>query len=86
MVVSSYYSLTTLSTVGFGDLYPRTDYERLTGALIIFCGLLCFSYVNQNLRTTVEVFNDIWKDFDDSENLDRFLNMLKFFNGGQEID
>lgn len=44
--VSSYFSLTTLSTVGFGDLYPQTDFERITGSFIILGGLLCFSYVN----------------------------------------
>ena len=79
-LISSYFSLTTLSTVGFGDLYPRTDYERLTGLIILFGGNICFAVVNGSLLDTVEVFTSLNKDFDESEELDKFLASLRYFN------
>ncbi|PWB38553.1 MAG: two pore domain potassium channel family protein [Parcubacteria group bacterium] len=38
-VVSFYFSVTTLTTVGYGDLYPTTDFSRLFTAFYILSGV-----------------------------------------------
>jgi hypothetical protein len=42
--MSTYYQLTTLSTVGFGDLYPIADHERAVIAFNFLFGVAIFSY------------------------------------------
>ena len=42
---SFYFALTTLSTVGFGDFSPKSDYERILGALMILFGVALFSII-----------------------------------------
>ena len=43
MILGTYYAFTTLSTVGFGDLAPRSDPERIFCALILLVGVGIFS-------------------------------------------
>ena len=40
-----YYAFTSLSTVGFGDLAPRSDSERLFVAFMLLFGVAIFSYI-----------------------------------------
>ena len=44
----TYFSFTSLTTVGFGDFTPRSDYERLSGGFILLFGVAIFSYINGN--------------------------------------
>ena len=37
-----WWALCTVSTVGYGDLYPITSIGRLTGAFLIITGVMCF--------------------------------------------
>ena len=41
----TYFSFTTLSTVGFGDFNPRSNSERLFCAIILLVGVAIFSYI-----------------------------------------
>jgi hypothetical protein len=54
--ILTYYAVTTLSTVGFGDFYPRSDIERVTGTLYMFIGVVLFSYLLDRFSLTVENF------------------------------
>ena len=45
LVISSYYALTTLSTVGYGDFYPISNRERMFAVLIMLGGVAFFSYI-----------------------------------------
>ena len=40
-----YYAFTTLSTVGFGDFHPKSNYERLFCAMFMLFGVAIFSYM-----------------------------------------
>lgn len=86
-ISSCYWALTTLSTVGFGDMVPRTNYERATGVIIIFCGYLTFSYVNSCLLEAIEDLESAQAEFDDGEKLEQFFQTLKtVFNAGVDLD
>jgi hypothetical protein len=47
----TYYAFTTLSTVGFGDLTPKSDKERVFTTLILLCGVAVFTIVKDTLMT-----------------------------------
>ena len=43
VLINTYYSMTSLSTVGFGDYYPVSDMERLCCAFMLLFGVALFS-------------------------------------------
>lgn len=45
----TYYTFTTLSTVGFGDIHPRSNFERILSAITMLVGVLVFSIVRDKL-------------------------------------
>jgi hypothetical protein len=45
ITTAMYFMMTTMSTVGFGDLYPKADAERLVCILIFLIGGSFFSFV-----------------------------------------
>ena len=45
LIVSCYYALTTLSTVGYGDFYTVSDRERVLAVVIMLGGVAFFSYI-----------------------------------------
>lgn len=47
-IVATYFAFTSLSTVGFGDYYPVSDVERLSGAFVLLFGVAIFSYIMGN--------------------------------------
>lgn len=49
--------MTSLSTVGFGDYYPKNDYERIVGSFILLIGVTVFSYIMMKLADTIINFN-----------------------------
>ena len=44
IILTTYFSFTSLSTVGFGDYHPRGDIERVVGAFLLLFGVAIFSY------------------------------------------
>jgi hypothetical protein len=45
LIICTYFMLSTLSTVGYGDFYPSSMSEKLFGILIQFGGVTIFSIV-----------------------------------------
>lgn len=45
LAVSSYFTITTLSTVGYGDFYPLSNSEKILAMGIMLIGVAFFSYV-----------------------------------------
>ena len=57
LVMCCYFALTTLSTVGYGDLVPQTNFEKIAGIIIMILGIAFFSYIMGN-------FNDVLINYD----------------------
>jgi len=47
-VISCYFALTTLSTVGYGDYYPISNPERIFTIIVMLGGVAFFSYIMGN--------------------------------------
>jgi voltage-gated potassium channel len=65
LILGTYFAFTTLSTVGFGDLYPKSNYERLFCALILLVGVGIFSVFLGDFTEILEAYKAIKKDPDD---------------------
>jgi hypothetical protein len=84
-IVVTYWAFTTLSTVGFGDYYPRSNAERLLCAFILLFGVTIFSYIMGNYILILNSLKSLRDDFDDGENLSKWLGLIKRFNNGRPI-
>jgi hypothetical protein len=85
-IIVLYYSVTTLSTVGFGDFVPQNNQDRIFITVSLIFGVGIFSAV---LNLFQGLFYQLWNlnnDFDDSDKLSDFFTLLKRFNSDLEIN
>jgi hypothetical protein len=68
--ISMYFALTSLSTVGFGDIYPTTDFERIAISFILLIGVAVFSYILGELRYMIHNIQRMNGDFENKEKLE----------------
>jgi hypothetical protein len=45
MIIVTYFSFTTLSTIGYGDKTPESDIERIADSFIMIVGVVVFSII-----------------------------------------
>lgn len=43
-----YYTFTSLSTIGFGDIYPQNNFERIMACFVLLFGVATFTYIIDN--------------------------------------
>jgi len=84
-IAITYFSFTSLSTVGFGDMHPRNDMERFLTAFVLLFGVAIFSIVMGNFIEISDSFLKMNEEFDDGDNLSKFFGLIKQFNKGQDI-
>lgn len=58
LIICCYFSLTTLSTVGYGDYYPISDTEIITAIFYMICGVAFFSYI---MGSFIEILSNYQK-------------------------
>ena len=63
IITLKYFSLTTLSTVGFGDYEPRSDFERLFMAFGMLGGISIFSTILGNVIEMLDVIKEFSGDY-----------------------
>jgi hypothetical protein len=86
IITLKYFSLTTLSTVGFGDFEPRSNAERLFIAFGMLGGIAIFSTILGNFIEMLDVIKDFSNDYEDFCKLNQFFGMIKKFNRGTEVE
>lgn len=75
-----YFAFTTLSTVGFGDYHPKSEWERIVTTFILLIGVACFSYIMGDFIGILMSLQSVTADNEDSENLSKWLGLLAHFN------
>ena len=79
MLTACYFSLTTLSTVGYGDLSPKSNPERLLGMLILLGGVAFFSYIMGSFIDIISNFNQNLGNEEYTYELHNWLTLLSRF-------
>ena len=84
-IAITYFSFTSLSTVGFGDMHPRNDIERGLTAFVLLFGVAIFSIILGNFIDISDQFMNLNAEWNDGDNLSKFFGLIKQFNKGQDI-
>jgi CRP-like cAMP-binding protein len=74
-VTSIYWAFTTLSTVGFGDIVPRTNGEKLFCMLVMLLGVSCYAYILGSVSIVISHF-----DVSERHEHQRHRQLAKFCN------
>ena len=75
-----YFAFTSLSTVGLGDLHPRSSIERLVGALVLLFGVALTSFIMETLSLMIVKIQKLNKDFEQRTELSQFFKTMERFN------
>ena len=79
LIISCYFALTTLSTVGYGDYYPVSNQERILAVLIMLGGVAFFSYIMGNFIEIISNYEKKMGVVDKSGDLHNWLLLLTRF-------
>ena len=80
-IVMGYFALTTLSTVGYGDLYPISKLELIETVIVMFGGVAFFSYIMSNFIEIIASYTSKISVADKTKELEQFLiSMQRFTN------
>ena len=85
LIVSWYYALTTLSTVGYGDYYPISNLERWLAWVIMLLGVAFFSYIMGNFIEIVTNYNKKMGIIDRGTELHNWMTMLTRFTNNKPL-
>ena len=85
-IISVYFAFTTLSTVGFGDYYPWSPYEKLVGSFMLLFGVAIFSLFMGTFIEMIDKYKEVGRDLEDGDGLAKFFGVLKRFNGGTDFN
>lgn len=80
LVVSIYFILTTLATVGYGDYYPLSQSEKILDIFIMLMGIAFFSYTMSNFTTILANYDKVMGIENKSSDLQVWLDSLSKFS------
>ena len=63
--------------MGFGDYYPISDNERIICSFYMFLGVTIYSFIGNNFSQMIENLKNFDKDYEESEELQKFFHVLK---------
>ena len=87
LIVYVYYSFTSLTTVGFGDFNPRSDFERVYIAFGLLFGVAIFSFIMGEFIGMISNIDQYDESAgDNGDEISRFFGILKNFNYNEDID
>jgi len=85
LITSLYFSLTMLSTVGYGDIYPISDLEMMMAVLCMMVGVGVFSVVMNQFSQLHEHYQIQMGDPDKRDDLDYWILCLQRFSNRQPL-
>ena len=76
VIISCYWALTTLSTVGYGDYYPISNTERIFAIVVMLGGVAFFSYIMGNFIEILTNYDKKMGLVDKSQDLHQWFVLL----------
>ena len=64
MIKVWYYSITTLSTIGYGDMSPVNSLERVICMILLVVGVTVFSFIMGQFIEILLNYNSMWEVHD----------------------
>ena len=86
MLFCCYFTLSTLSTIGYGDLVPKNTSERIFVIFIILFGVAMFSYVLGEFNDLIISYNSRHAYLNIGSNLDSWILLLKKFSKNYPLE
>ena len=80
-----YFALTTLSTIGFGDMSPVSIQERLIWSFVLMFGVAIFSLVMSQFIDILLNYKKL-EQVGDGKDLSKWIALLSRFNNGNPIN
>lgn len=80
LIISCYFALTTLTTVGYGDLTPQNNSERIFAIFIMLLGVAMFSYVMGSFTDLISSYDKKIGISDKGSDLQNWLSLLNNFS------
>lgn len=81
-----YFALTTLSTVGYGDYYPKSKIEMILTSVIMLSGVAFFSYIMSNFIEIVSNYDAKMGNLDCTDELNEWIVSLERFTEKGDCD
>lgn len=78
---SSYFMLTTIATVGYGDFLPRNVYEMAFIAVIMLLGVTIFAFIMGNFNSAIAYYEEISNGNDQTGELNNWLENIERIHG-----
>jgi potassium voltage-gated channel Eag-related subfamily H protein 8 len=85
VMISCYFSLTTLATVGYGDLTPVSTREMICGILVMMVGIVFFSHI---MGSFIEIISNYEKRMgreDRGTELHNWMTLLTRFTNNKPL-
>lgn len=82
----TYYMLTTITTIGFGDFNPKSNSERIVMCGVFILGVALFNLSISQFTESLEQIKEIEAENEEEERLSMFFNMIQIFNRGKRMD
>ena len=85
LIVSCYFTLTTLSTVGYGDFYPQSTLERIVGIIVLLLGVAFFSYIMGNFIEIITNYDQKMGVIDRGTDLHNWMTILSRYTNNKPL-
>lgn len=76
VIIQCYFALTTLSTIGYGDLYPITTNEMFVGIIFMLIGIVFFSQIMGSFINIVQNYDQRMGNDESNSDLTNWMALL----------
>ena len=72
--------------MGFGDINPKSNIERVTTSVILLMGVAIFSYIMGMFTEILQTFISLNASLSEDEDLAKFFGLIKRFNKNKDLN
>jgi len=85
LIISCYFALTTLSTVGYGDLHPVSEIEMIIGIFVMLAGVAFFSVIMGSFIEIISNYDKKMGTEDKGTELHNWMTLLTRFTNNKPL-
>ena len=85
LITCCYFAITTLATVGYGDIYPISNFETIIGIFVMLGGVGFFSFIMGSFIEIISNFNGNLSSEDQTFELHNWITLLTRFRENKPL-